>query len=424
MFVFVLAVVLFTTDAYARIYIPIDQPSDKKFPIAITEIEGGGYGKKVTEVIVNDMNISGYFEVLPKLLYSDVSDKEGMTLEKIRFAFWSAIGAQALVKGNIESQGGKFILTMRLFDTFSKEMLVGKQYRFDKQDYRRVAHRFSDEIMEALTGVRGVFNTQITFAAAGKKGSKEIFVMDMDGHNPFAITNNKSINISPDWSPDGSQIVFTSYEGKNPDLYIKTLGKEKMRRISTGKAANITPAWSPDGNNIAFSSSISGIANLYVIPPTGQKMKRVTTSGTIDISPAWSPNSHEMVFASERAGGLHLFKTNIYGDGPQRLTFVGYQNDMPAWSPMGDKLAFAGRDRGAFDIFIMNPDGSSIQRLTIGTGNNEHPSFSPDGRYLAFSSTRDGGQSIYIMRSDGSNQVKVSKGNGLLPSWGPRMDNK
>jgi TolB protein len=74
---------------------------------------------------------------------------------------------------------------------------------------------------------------------------------------------------------------------------------------------------------------------------------------------------------------------------------------------------------GTFDIFVMNADGSNIQRLTLGAGSNTHPSFSPDGRLITFSSSRAGGPAIFLMRADGSSQVRISKGNGLLPSWGP-----
>ncbi len=408
--------------AYARIYIPVDQPSDQKFPIAVTDLRGGGTGREISSIIRNDLTLSGYFNVLPTELFRDVAKEEGSSDESIRFAYWSAIGAHAMVKGEVESKSGKTTITLRLFDTQSREMLVGKQYKVDKDNMRRAAHRFSDEIMEALTGIRGVFNTKITFTAVTGKKTKDIFVMDMDGYKPYAVTHNKSITLSSAWSPDGGSLVYTSYHHGNPDLYITRLGQKDQKRITNGQGSNITPAWSPDGGTIAFASSISGSSNIYTMPPSGKKMNRVTRNYNIDISPAWAPGGDQIVFSSERAGGLHLFKMSSSGDNISRLTFVGYQNDMPDWSPIGDKIVFAGRDMGTFDIFIMNPDGSNIQRLTIGTGSNEHPTFSPDGRLITFSSTRDGGAAIYIMRSDGSNQTRISKGNGLLPAWGPKAD--
>lgn len=417
---FVMALLLVAATAHARIYIPIDQPSDRAFPIAIPDLKGK-HGKKIAEIIRNDMELSGYFRVLPRSIFRGVARKEGISVETIRFSFWSAIEAQALVKGQVEVEEGELVITLRLFDPYLKAMLVGKQYTTDKKHMRQVAHRFSDEIMEALTGIRGVFNTKIAYTAVTGKGRKEIYAMDMDGHRPYAVTRNKSISISPSWSPDGGKIVFTSYMQGSPDLYIVNVGSKKLTKITGDKGTNITPAWSPRGNSIVFTSSVGGNPNLYTIPSTGQVMRRITHSHSIDISPAWSPGGNVIVFASERAGGLHIYRITAAGGDVRRLTFVGYQNDMPDYSPMGDKLAFAGRDLGTFDIFIMNPDGSNIQRLTIASGRNEHPSFSPDGRFIAFSSTRDGAAAIYIMRADGTNQRRVSKGNGMLPDWGPRV---
>lgn len=411
-----------SSTALARIYIPIDQPSDQKFPIAITNLSGGGdVSKDVPGIIRHDLDLSGYFNVIPTGAFQSQAEREGVTADSIRFSYWTSIGAQALVKGSVDSEGGKYVITLRLFDPLIPEMLVGKQYTFTKKELREVAHRFSDEVMEALTGIRGVFNTKIVYTAVTKKGGKDIFVMDMDGENNKRLTDLKSITLSPSWSPDGSRIVFTSYTRGSPDLYTMSSDGKGLKQIVGGPGSKLTPAWSPDGSRIAFSSSASGEADIYTVTANGGHTSRLTSSRGIDISPTWSPDGGAMIFASDRAGGLHLYRTSASGGGDMRLTFVGYQNDMPGWSPMGDKVTFAGRDMGAFDIFIMNPDGSNIQRLTIGSGNNEHPSWSPDGRFIAFSSSRGGETAIYLMRADGSNQTKISKGNGLLPEWGPRV---
>jgi len=412
------AAILVPAAAGARIYVPIDQPSDQKFPIAIADLRGSD-GAKIADIIRNDMELSGYFRVLDPDAFKAVARKEGVSIDTIKFSYWTAIEAGALVKGEIKSDGGKLNVTLRLFDPFLKQMLVGKQYRADKKNMRQIAHRFSNEIMLALTGVWGCFDTQIAYTAITGKKSKAIYVMDMDGNGPYAVTKGKTISMGPVWSPGGDRLAFTSYMQNNPDVYISNLSGGALKRISIG-GSNITPAFSPDGGTVAFSSSAAGAANLYTISANGGSAHRLTVSNSIDLSPDYSPDGGSIVFASERAGGLHIFRMGAGGGGVSRLTFVGYQNDMPSWSPIGDKIAFAGRDMGTFDIFIMNTDGSNIQRLTIGTGSNEHPSFSPDGRMIAFSSSREGGAAIYLMRADGSNQTRVSKGNGMLPEWGPQ----
>jgi len=422
-FLIIAIVVTTATVAEARIYIPIDQPSEMKFPIAIADLQrkkgSRSVARDVAEIIRNDLKLSGYFLVIPPERFKSQARKEGVTESDINFAYWKSINAQALIKGEVSKEGGRTIVTMRLFDPYLGKMLIGKKYKGRKKQWRELAHRFADEVMFALTGIRGVFNTRIAFSAVTKKG-KELALMDMDGHAEKQLTKNKSINISPTWSPDGKQLIFTSYLHGNPDLYMIKVGGKRLKRITKGPGGKLTPNWSPDGRSVAMASSAGGIANIYTMNPAGKDMDRLTNGKAIDISPAWSPNGSTLAFASERAGGLHLFKMSKEGKGIKRLTYVGYQNDMPSWSALNDRIAFAGRVRGKFDIFTINPDGSNLQRLTINAGSNEHPSFSPDGRFITFSSTRTGEPAIYIMRRDGSNQTRISEVAGILPSWGPQ----
>lgn len=410
--------------AHARIYIPIDQPADRKFPIAIADLHrekgSGKAAKMIPEIIRSDLKLSGYFLIIPPSGFKKAAKREGETEGNINYSYWRSINAQALVKGTVSRESGKDVITIRLFDPYMGRMLMGKKYKGKKKQWREMGHRFSDEIMRALTGIEGVFNTKVAYSVVTKKG-KEIALMDMDGFDNRQLTKNKSINISPTWSPDGKELVFTSYLHGNPDLYRMKVGGRRVEQITRGKGGKITPSWSPDGKRIAFASSASDISNLYTTAPSGRGLRRLTNGDSIDISPSWSPDAHNIAFASERAGGLHLFRMDYRGRYLNRLTFVGTQNDMPTWSPMGDKIAFAGRISGKFDIFSIDSNGGNLQRLTINSGSNEHPSFSPDGRFVTFSSTRSGSPAIYIMRRDGSNQTRITKGNGILPSWGPRM---
>lgn len=417
---------LLTFSAQARIYIPIDQPSDKRLPVAITKlIESQGSAKglddEIPEIIRKDLELSSYFEFLPPEAFLEPKDHKGIAVDTINFNLWTAIEAQALIKGAASFEGDKLTVQLKLFDPFLHQMLVGKQYTGKRKDARAMAHRFADEVMEALTGIRGPFYTKIVYSAIMGKAQKSVFVMDVDGENNYRVTENKSMNIGPGWSPDGGKIVFASYMRGNPDIYLYDLRAGLLKQLTNNKNLNITPTFSPDGTQIAFTSSVDGDPDIWVMNTSGKNLRKLSEGYGVDISPEYSPDGSEIVFASERAGRLHLFRQTTSGSAATRLTFVGQHNDTPSWSPDGTKIAFCSRDEGVFDIFVMNADGSFIQRLTKGMGNSEHPSWSPDGRFLAFQSSMDGGPAIYIMRFDGANPTRISKGNGILPEWGPRL---
>ena len=419
LFWFFLVFTFCTKNVEARIYIPIDQPSDKKLPIAITELVGldGGAGKlekEIPDVNQNDLEISAYFQFIPPAAFLEPSSSTALTAETINFDQWTAIEAQAVIKGGITKKGDQITVQLKLFDPFLKQMLVGKQYSGSSKDVRSIAHRFSDEVMLALTGIKGPFNSKITYTSPAGKARKVIRIMDYDGANDGGISDGKTLSLGSKFSPDGSRVVYTSYASGTPEIYMS--GKQLTRN----KATNLTPSFSPDGGTIVFSSSIDGDPDIWTMTTSGKMISKLTNAPGVDISPVYSPDGGMILFSSEMAGNLHVYTMGAGGGGAGRLTYVGQFNDTPAWSPDGQKITFCARDSGAFDVFTMNSDGSLIQRLTAGEGNNEHPSWSPDSRYITFSSTR-GGEAIYVMRFDGANPVRVSKGTGQLPWWGPSL---
>lgn len=406
----------------AAIYIVIDQFSpEKKFPIAVADLieqksqSADVQGVAIADILRNNLKLAGYFDIINTSTYLD----RGPTLlpEQVPYERWSQIGANVFVKGSYQKKGRDFIIELRLYDPNLKQMLVGKEYRVKQDKAYAAVHRFADEVMLTLTGERGIFNTKIT-AACGPRGKEQIVMMNVDGTEREAITNNNTLNLSPNWSPDGTSLVYTSYAKFFPELFLTEVAKKKSTRLTFNNMLNITPEFSPDGNSIAYSTSMSGDPDIHLIDKTGKEIGQLTKSFGIDISPTWSPDGNYLAFASERAGNLHLFVTDKNGAEPKRLTFVGYQNDTPAWSPRNDKLAFVRRASGAFNVFTMNADGSQERQLTQDSNNNENPAWSPDGRYLVFSSSRKKGTDLYLMMWDGSNQIPITTdGQCKTPDW-------
>lgn len=417
--IFFFLLLLFPFVAHAKIYILIEEASSKKFPVAVPQfLTDNGKQNPVTEEITNlvrsDLKIAGIFKVLDESVFT-APDRD---VETIDFNKWTAIDAFALLKGIVEPRGGRMMIEMRLFDTRTHELLVGKQYTVDKKDYPAAIHRFMDEIMAALTGTKGPFSSRIV-AACGRTNGRQIYSMAIDGTLRAQLTKLKTNNISPNWAPDGSQVVFTSFAKYYPEVFVVGADGGGLRQVSNLRATTITPAFSPTGDSIAFASSKGGDTELYLMTTGGHITTRLTSIVNIDVSPTWSPDGQQIAFASERAGNLHLFVTPIVGGGATRLTYTGYQNDQPDWSPDGKRIVFTSRDRGAFDVFMMNADGTVIQRLTRDEGNNESPTWSPDSRYVSFSRANSG---IFVMLDDGSNQTGIPGTAGCInPDWGPRI---
>ena len=427
----------------AKVYIDIRSPFFRRFPIAISPFktpqsssDSMKLGERATDILSDDLSLSGFFALLdPKTFMENhvrIPPAEGapgsgpgpagMDLEGIDFRKWAHIGAEALVKGEVTYKDLSFSLEVRLYDVVKKELIIGKRYIGEIPDLPRMVHRFADEIIFALTGEQGIFQTKVVFVSKAT-GNKEIYLMDFDGRNVTQITRHQSICLSPRWSPDGAKIAFTSYKAGNPDLYIKDLRTGEERNISHYPGLNISPAWAPDGQRLALTLSKDGNPEIYTIRQDGSGLVRLTNHPAIDVSPTWSPDGKKIAFVSNRGGNPQIYLMDANGENVQRLTFEGKYNTHPAWSPRGDRIAFDSLKDGTHNICTIHPDGSDFRVLTANLGRCEAPSWSPDGRHLVFNSSKDGGPHIFLIDAEGTRIKKLTfqKGGDTDPNWSPRF---
>lgn len=391
------------------------------FPPFRFGLKGEDLGTQAGGILTDDLKNSGIFDVIePSFLPFDAV-QVGLGQEKGILPALNSLKVQALVVGKLSSRGNDLLLEGQLFEIKKGEMLSGKRYVGDVRTLRTMVHRLADEIVYRLTGEKGVASSRIAYVSS-VDGAKEIYIMDYDGYNPVLITGNRSINLSPRWSPDGKKIAYTSYRDQNPDLFVVNLETGRRQKISSSPGLNISPAWSPDGQWLAFSMSSGMGTNLFLSQPDGTGLRPLTVGPNINVSPSFSPNGRQIVFNSDRGGTPQIYLMDTEGTNVRRLTFgVGDYSVSPRWSPRGDKIAFVGRLHGNFDIFLINPDNTSLVQLTSSSGNNEEPSWSADGRHIVFTSTRSGHRALYIMNADGSNQRQLTK-NGrenYLADWSP-----
>ena len=384
-------------------------------PIRLEGIENPGVAREVVDALTFDLTLSGLYRVA-------VGDLErgGIRQGEFNYAPWKAGSDTLLLKSGYSITGDRLTLELRLFDILLEKQITAKRLAGSVKDVRRLAHAFSDEILRALTGQAGPFTGKIALVSK-RTGNKEIYLMDYDGRNLQQLTKNRSINLNPDFFPNGREIIYTTYKNRNPDLYRRELYTGAEAKVSTQRGLNVTASVAPGGEKIALAMSKEGHSQIYIISPQGKQLARLTNSSALEVSPAWSPDGKQIAFVSDRLGKPQIFVVNSDGSDLRRLTTSGSYNVEPRWSPKGKVIAYCRQMGGGFQIFLINTDGSGNTQITT-EGSNEHPRWSPDGRFITFSSKRGGKESIYVMRADGSGQTKVSQNGGsdTHPVWSPR----
>ncbi len=380
------------------------------------------YLETLNKVLKDDLNNSGFFKLLNPSFFPQ---KKLNTPKDLDFIQWKDLNLKIdyIILGNAKIIDNNFVVECWVFDIETGEKVLGKRYKTIPRYVRKVAHRISDAVVEKLTAgqSQGVSSTQIVFEKATKNG-KELYVMDYDGENIHKLTSNSNINLTPDWSPDNSEICFTSYIDKFPAIFFLNVMDGTLSKLNVKGDFFATPTFSPDGQKIAFSGRTPNSDNpeIYICNLNGSALLNISQNPGIDVSPTFSPSGNQICFVSDRSGNPSLYITDTFGAAPERLIAEGGYMSSPDWSPDGRFIAFSWRPRGEshFDIYIVEVATKRVFQLTKNLGDNENPSWSPDGRSLVFESNRDGAFDIYRMFADGTNLVKLTSMGGCHnPSW-------
>lgn len=217
----------------------------------------------------------------------------------------------------------------------------------------------------------------------------EIYVMRADGTDVRRLTTNEALDGSPSWSPDGQRIAFTRVTepgSASARSGIVVMDADGGNEVQITRAAlpnfDLSPAWSPDGSQIAFTRaapsprSDDAGAGIYVVSPEGGEPRKLTDDG---IDADWSPDGTRMAFTSyrDRFGRTCFHECGISGEiyvldiesgETERLTESEANDGSPAWSPDGRFIAFtsdrSNPEQHENEIYVMTASGEDVRRVT------------------------------------------------------------
>src|SRR5690348_10891119 len=84
------------------------------------------------------------------------------------------------------------------------------------------------------------------------------------------------------------------------DLWVVSRSGGQARRLTSTQGVELDPYFSPDGSQIAFSSTVAGNTDVYVVPASGGDPKRLTYHPGVDRVRGWTPDGRRVIFGSER----------------------------------------------------------------------------------------------------------------------------
>ncbi len=367
--------------------IDVDRARTDPIPVAIPVFVGSGgdtdrLGRDIAGVITNNLARCGLFRAIDPAAFIGKTDNAPSP----NFQNWKAIGAQALVTGKIDSQGGdKVRVEFRLWDVLPGLQIQGTAYTTTLSNWRRIAHIISDVIYERMLGEKGYFDTRVVYIAGSgprDRRVKRLSIMDQDGENNRFLTDGGFLALTPRFHPTRDQIAFMSYVNDKPRVYLFDLGTGRQQMLGNFPGITLSPRFAPDGNSVIMAQTTNSGSDIYLVG-LGGGARRLTDSGAIDVSPCFSPDGTQIVFNSDRGGDQQLYVMDASGGSTKRISFGRGRYATPVWSPRGDLIAFTRQSSDTFAIGIMRPDGSG-ERILSESFFCEGPTWAPNGRVLMF----------------------------------------
>ncbi len=148
----------------------------------------------------------------------------------------------------------------------------------------------------------------------------------------------------PQWSPDGSRLVFVRVflDGHNQfvkqAVYTVRADGGGLRRLTPfSLAAGDEPDWSPDGSRILFRSPENEDflhSQLYTVRPDGRHLKQVThvPDGTHLYSASFSPDGRRITLGLEGTGGAaDVYTMRTHSSDLRPVTRTPERDSAPDW---------------------------------------------------------------------------------------------
>jgi len=174
---------------------------------------------------------------------------------------------------------------------FKATLVVTPTLYTHKRDFDSVAPRQAVGIVRPVISPDG---TKVAFAAVG-----DIYVMPVGG-KPENITKDKYLDTDPAWSPDGSQLVYSSDKGGGfLQLWIRDMKTGRDRQLTHLTTQPQGATWSPDGKKIAFFDvdAMWRESNVSVIDVASGQVTKIHDSLFAPGTPTWSADGKTVALA-------------------------------------------------------------------------------------------------------------------------------
>lgn len=206
---------------------------------------------------------------------------------------------------------------------------------------------------------------RVTYTSYFRTGFPDLYLYDRISGKVTLLAGFKGTNTGGVFDPFASRMALVLSSAGNPEIYIANVTGQQPRRITNNRSIEASPTWSPDGRSLIVTSDTGGSPQLYMISADGGSLKRLGTNISHYCSePDWNPIHPELVvFTASNAKGFQLALHNMESGESRWLTAGGGDNIEPVWLSDGRHIVFTQRAGSQQRLHVMDVESGKISPL-------------------------------------------------------------
>jgi len=193
--------------------------------------------------------------------------------------------------------------------------------------------RMTNESCQSTLPLWSPDGTKIAFLC-GLDTYADVWVMDANGGNKVNLTSDDDQDGAVAWSPDSAYLAYVrSPLGYDTEIFKVNVASHTITRLTNNSVDDYSPQWSPNGLKIVFSTKFTTF-DIAVMSADGSNVVNLTNWADGDYVPKWSPDGLFITFIATRNGNKELYVMNADGSNQFRLTDTGADESNYNWRPL------------------------------------------------------------------------------------------
>ncbi len=206
---------------------------------------------------------------------------------------------------------------------------------------------------------------KLIYTSFYKSGSADIFLVDLATRRRDSFASYRGTNSGARFSPDGRRVAMVLSGTGTPEIYLSNIDGARPVAITHSDKAKSSPCFSPDGSQLVFEMQFGG-PQLYLMPAGGGTPQRLPTGFSWATEPDWSRANPNKIACTVRVPGgkFQIAVYDVRKGSAEVVSQAKFDGVEPSWLPDGRHLVYTARDASTSVLAILDTESGQSKRIS------------------------------------------------------------